>query len=68
MVHQLAPMALGHNNEARVPVIDISKHDPQVADEMLAAVVKWGFVYVRGYSGFTPIEIDGMFDIVRLSC
>lgn len=56
-------MALSHNNEARVPVIDISKHDTKVADEMLAAVVEWGFVYVR-HTGFYPPEIDGMFDIV----
>lgn len=47
---------------------NISKHDPQVADEMIAAVVKWGFVYVHGYTGFTPVEIDSMFGIVRLSC
>ncbi len=67
-VNYLASMALRHNNEARVPVIDISKHDPQVADEMIAAVVKWGFVYVHGYTGFTPVEIDSMFGIVRLSC
>ncbi len=63
IVHRLTSMALRLNNEARVPVIDISEHDTQVADEMPAAVVKWGFAYVR-HTGFHAPEIDAMFDIV----
>lgn len=66
-VHGLAPMAPIHNDEAKIPVIDISKHDPKVADELIDAVVKWGFVFVHGHAVFSPVEIDDMFEIVRLS-
>ena len=53
--------------EVSIPVIDISKHNPQVAVELIEAVIKWGFVYVHGDVGFTSPEIEGMFEIVRFS-
>lgn len=59
-------MAARRDAETAIPVIDISRHDPQVADDLVAAVIKWGFVYVRGDVGFTKPEVDGMFDLVRL--
>ena len=60
-------MAASKATEAHIPVIDISNHDPQVGDDLIAAVVKWGFVYVRGHIGFSAHEIDKVFEIVRFT-
>ena len=53
-----------HTQHAEIPVIDISKPDEQIGDELIAAVVKWGFVYLHGRVGFTSNIIDDMFEIV----
>ena len=60
-------MTTSDDAEVSIPVIDISKHNQQVADDLIEAVVKWGFVYVHGDVGFTSQEIEGMFDIVSFS-
>ena len=57
-------MKSNHTNHAEIPVIDISKPDEQVSDDLIAAVVQWGFVYVHGEIGFTSEIIDEMFEIV----
>ena len=57
-------MAADHDVESSIPVIDISKHSAETADELIAAVVKWGFVFIQGDVGFTFDEIDSIFRLV----
>ena len=49
---------------AHIPVIDVSEHTQEVGDNLIAAVIKWGFVYVRGETGFSSDVIERIFAIV----
>lgn len=57
-------MSSDNRVHAQIPVIDLSEHNEQVANSLIASVVEWGFVYVRGDVGFTTRIVDEMFDIV----
>ncbi len=49
-----------------IPVIDISNEDQQTGDELVDAVAKWGFVFIRGEGlGFTSRDIETAFQLVR---
>ena len=54
------------NQEATgIPVINISNANARTAEQLIEAVVKWGFVYIEAHgSGFTPDVIENMFQIV----
>lgn len=48
-----------------IPVIDISNEDAQTGIEMVDAVEKWGFVFVRGEGlGFKLQDIEAAFQLV----
>lgn len=48
-----------------IPVIDISNEDAQMGIELVDAVEKWGFVFVRGEGlGFKLQDIEGAFQLV----
>lgn len=48
-----------------IPVIDISNAGTPTAEELINAVVQWGFVYIKAAgSGFTPELINETFQIV----
>lgn len=48
-----------------IPVIDISNEDAQTGIELVDAVEKWGFVFVRGEGlGFKLQDIEGAFQLV----
>lgn len=51
--------------ESYIPVIDISNEDAQTGIELVEAVEKWGFVFVRGEGlGFKLQDIEGAFELV----
>ncbi|OCK82339.1 putative oxidoreductase [Lepidopterella palustris CBS 459.81] len=59
-------MSSVNGNEAGIPVIDISSPSPDVAKEILHAVAKYGFVFVKNHEvGIPPEDIQGMFDLSR---
>lgn len=48
-----------------IPVIDISNEDAQTGIDLVDAVEKWGFVFVRGEGlGFKLQDIEGIFQLV----
>jgi isopenicillin N synthase-like dioxygenase len=48
-----------------IPVIDISNAQSQTGEQIVNAVVKWGFVFIKAHgSGFTPEIIDNIFQRV----
>lgn len=48
-----------------IPVIDISNEDVRTGIELVDAVEKWGFVFVRGEGlGFKLQDIEGAFQLV----
>lgn len=61
-------MQLANEEAVRIPVIDISTANTQTGDELVNAVVQYGFVFVKSKGvGFTKQIIDEMFQLVR-SC
>lgn len=51
-----------------IPVVDISNVDTQTGADLVDAIAKWGFVFVKGKGlGFTPRVIDHTFELVRSS-
>lgn len=51
--------------ESYIPVIDISNEDARTGIELVDAVEKWGFVFVRGQGlGFKIQDIEGAFELV----
>lgn len=51
--------------ENYIPVIDISNEDARTGIELVDAVEKWGFVFVRGEGlGFKLQDIEGAFQLV----
>lgn len=51
--------------EGYIPVIDISNEDARTGIELVDAVEKWGFVFVRGEGlGFKLQDIEGAFELV----
>lgn len=58
-------MPLSDQKAVNIPVIDILNADAQVGEQLVDAVVRWGFVFIKAHgSGFTPDIIDNMFQIV----
>lgn len=61
-------MLASHVEYVNIPVIDISNMDTQTGADLVNAIAKWGFVFVKGKGkGFTPDVIDATFQLVR-SC
>lgn len=54
------------NQEAiDIPVIDLSNAKSQTGEQIVNAVVEWGFVFIKAHgSGFTPQIIDNTFQLV----
>lgn len=51
---------------SRIPVIDVSKLNQETGDELVDAVHKWGFAFVKGCNtGFTASSIDHTFELSR---
>ena len=58
-------MQLSNQEAINIPVIDISVANSQIAEQLINAVVQWGFVFIKAHgSGFTSDIIDNMFQIV----
>lgn len=58
-------MEASNTVEISIPVIDISNEDAQTGIELVDAVEKWGFVFVRGEGlGFKTQDIEGAFQLV----
>lgn len=58
-------MAALNTAELSIPVIDISNEDAKTGTELVDAVEKWGFVFVRGEGlGFKPQNIEDAFQLV----
>ena len=52
---------------AQIPVIDLSGDEEHVGNELLEAVMKWGFVFIHGEAlGFSPQVIEDTFDLVTI--
>ena len=48
-----------------IPVIDILNADVYIGEQLINAVVQWGFVFIKAHgSGFTSDIINNMFQIV----
>lgn len=53
------------STSVQIPVIDISGDDQKVGNELLDAVIRWGFVFIHGEAlGFNKEIIDDIFDLV----
>lgn len=53
--------------DAQIPVIDISGDSKKVGDDLIAAIKRWGFVFIRGAAlGFDEQAIDSTFDLVKI--
>lgn len=60
-------MPLSDHKAINIPVIDILNANAQIGEQLINAVVRWGFVFIKGHgSGFTSDVIDNMFQIVSL--
>lgn len=58
-------MELSSQEAINIPVIDILNADAQIGEQLVKAVVQWGFVFIKAHgSGFTSDIIDNMFQIV----
>lgn len=58
-------MEASNTGEISIPVIDISNEDAQTGIELVNAVEKWGFVFVRGEGlGLKIQDIEGAFQLV----
>lgn len=58
-------MEASNTADLSIPVIDISNEDANTGIELVDAVEKWGFVFVRGDGlGFKPQDIEGAFQLV----
>lgn len=48
-----------------IPVIDISRADQETGDQLVEAVHRWGFAFVKGSNtGFSAPLIDDIFELV----
>lgn len=60
-------MPLSNDEVINIPVIDILNADIQIGEQLVNAVVQWGFVFIKAHgSGFTSDIINNMFQIVSL--
>lgn len=58
-------MEASNTADLSIPVIDISNEDANTGIELVDAVEKWGFVFVRGDGlGFKSQDIEGAFQLV----
>lgn len=58
-------MAANGLSSAQIPVIDISSDGDELGEELVGAVVKWGFVFIHGNAlGFDSHVIDDAFELV----
>ena len=61
-------MAAVDMEDTTIPVIDISNVDTQTGADLVDAIAKWGFVFIKGKElGFSPRVIDATFELVRSS-
>ena len=52
-------------SSVQIPLIDLSGDEEHVGNELLEAVMKWGFVFIHGEAlGFSPLAIEDTFDLV----
>jgi len=58
-------MSSTETNDVSIPVIDISKPTPEVAQQVLEAASSFGFLFIKN-DGVTipPADIDAMFELV----
>lgn len=56
------------NTNAKIPVIDISRSNPQAPEQLLSAVSKYGFVFVENNpeADIPPQDIANMFDLSKV--
>ena len=53
--------------DAQIPVIDISGDREKVGDGLIAAIKRWGFVFIRGAAlGIDEQAIDATFELVKI--
>ena len=54
-------------SDAQIPVIDISADSEKVGDDLIAAIKRWGFVFIRG-AGLSLDEqtVDDTFELVKI--
>lgn len=51
----------------KIPVVDVSSATAETGDQLVEAVARFGFVFVRGQDlGFTAQILDDTFELVRL--
>lgn len=52
-----------------IPVIDISNMNDDTGDQLVEAVHKWGFAFVKGSNtGLSALLIDHAFELVCICC
>lgn len=56
------------NTNAEIPIIDISRSNPQAPEQLLSAASKYGFVFIENNpeAGIPPQDIANMFDLSKL--
>lgn len=58
-------MSNDSRDNVQIPVIDISNADHTTGHELVEAVAKYGFVFIRAHgTDFTSDLVDGMFGLV----
>ena len=51
---------------AQIPVIDLHHFDEKIGDQLVDAVSKWGFAFIRNHDvGFEPEIVDQAFGLSR---
>ena len=52
-------------SKSQIPLIDLSGDEEHVGNELLEAVMNWGFVFIHGEAlGFSSQVIEDTFDLV----
>ena len=60
-------MTANRCSRVQIPLIDLSGDEEHVGNELLEAVMKWGFVFIHGEAlGFSPRVIEDTFDLVTI--
>ena len=63
----LSRMAANESRSLKIPVVDISGNGPEVGDRLVEAVIKCGFVFVRGKAlEFDSDVINRTFNLVTM--
>jgi hypothetical protein len=58
-------MALSQSQEIRLPVLDVTTADTETAKELVEAISKYGFVFIKNnHNEIPPPVIEEMFGLV----